>query len=231
MRPVDVARAAGVSTQLVRNLLAEGVLPPADHTPGGHRILDERHRGALLAHRALVAGYGHVTAREVMLAVHAGEEATALALLDAGHAELHAQRLALAETEAAVAAVAAADPPTPTVVPRDGLLIGELAHRLRIRASALRVWEEAGLLRPDRDRDGYRRYHADAVRDARLIVLLRQSHHPFPQIRAVLDGVRTSGDTTALHAVLEQRRAWFTARSAAMLAASAALHAFLQRPV
>jgi DNA-binding transcriptional MerR regulator len=231
MRPVDVARAAGVSTQLVRNLLAEGVLPPAEHTPGGHRILDERHRAALLTHRALVAGYGHATAREVLLAVHAGQTAGALALLDAGHAELHAQRLALAETAAAVAAIAAAESPTPTIVPREGLLVGELAHRLRIRASALRVWEAAGLLHPQRDRDGYRRYDADTVRDARLVMLLRQSHHPFPQIRAVLDGVRTSGDTTVLHTVLEQRRAWFTARATAMLAASAALHAFLKDPV
>jgi len=232
MRPVDVARAAGVSTQLVRNLLAEGVLPPAEHTPGGHRILDERHRAALIAHRALVAGYGHAIARDVLLAVHAGEQATALALIDAGHAELHAQRLALAETAAAVAAIAAVEPLlAEQVVPREGLLVGELAHRLRIRASALRVWEEAGLLHPQRDRDGYRRYHADEVRDARLVVLLRQSYHPFPQIRAVLDGVRASGDTTALHAVLEQRRAWFTARATAMLAASAALHAFLQGPV
>jgi DNA-binding transcriptional MerR regulator len=258
MRPVDVARAAGVSTQLVRNLLTEGVLPPARHTPGGHRILDERHRDALIAHRALVAGYGHGTAREVLLAVHAGEAATALALLDAGHAELHAQRLALAETAAAVAAVAAAESATPNsepagpdvrtrrartpdsrgatadlaatdgAVPREGLLVGELAHRLRIRASALRVWEEAGLLHPERDRDGYRRYHADAVRDARLVVLLRQSNHPFSQVKAVLDGVRASGDTTALHAVIEQRRAWFTARARAMLAASAALHAILE---
>jgi DNA-binding transcriptional MerR regulator len=232
MRPVDVARAAGVSTQLVRNLIAEGVLPPAGSTPGGHRILDERHRAALIAHRALVVGYGHVVARDVLLAVHAGETATALALLDAGHAELHAQRQALTETAAAVAAIATAEPPaTEQVVPREGLLVGELAHRLRIRASALRVWEAAGLLHPHRDRDGYRRYHADAVRDARLVVLLRQSHHMFPQIRAVLDGVRESGDTTVLHTVLEQRRAWFTARSSAMLAAAAALHALLQQPV
>jgi DNA-binding transcriptional MerR regulator len=116
-------------------------------------------------------------------------------------------------------------------VPHEGLLVGELAHRLRVRASALRLWEAAGLLHPGRDRDGYRRYHADAVRDARLVVLLRQSHHPLPQVRAVLDGVRASGDTTALHTVLEQRRAWFTVRSSAMLAASAALHAYLQGPV
>ncbi|MGI5128642.1 MerR family transcriptional regulator [Pseudonocardia sp. CA-107938] len=231
MRPVDVARAAGVSSQLVRDLLAEGVLPPAGRTPGGHRILDERHRAALLAHRALVAGYGHALARDVMLAVHAGEQAAALALLDAGHADLHAQRLALEATAAALAAVATAPPVVPESVPREGLLVGELAHRLRVRASALRVWEAAGLLHPVRDRDGYRRYDADAVRDARLVVLLRQSYQPFPQIRAVLDGVRRSGDTTALHAALEARRAAFTVRARAMLTAAAALDAFLQLPV
>jgi len=230
VRPIDVARAAGVSPQLVRNLLAEGVLPPARRTPGGHRVLDERHRDALVAHRALVAGFGHRTAREVLRAVHAGDEAAALALVTEGYAELHAQRLALAETAAAVAAVAAAEENTQAAaaVPPGGLLVGELAHRLRVRPSALRVWEAAGLLHPARDRDGYRRYRAADVRDARLVVLLRQAHHPFPQIRAVLDGVRRTGDTTALHAVLDQRRAFLDARARAMLTAAAALHALIE---
>lgn len=233
MRPIDVARAAGVSTQLVRNLLAEGVLPPAEHTPGGHRVLDERHRDALLAHRALVAGFGHDTAREVLLAVHADELPAALALLDAGHAELHGQRLALAETAEAVAALTAAEDRATDrgAVPAAGLLVGELAHRLGVRTSALRVWEAAGLITPTRDRDGYRRYTAADVRDARLIVLLRQSHHPIPQIGAVLDGVRSTGDTAVLRIVLEQRRALHTARSAAMLAAAAALRAYLDATV
>lgn len=233
MRPVDVAAAAGVSTQLVRNLLDEGVLPPARYTPGGHRVLDERHRDALLAHRALVAGFGHATARAVLLAVHDGDVAAALALLDAGHATLHDQRLALDETAEAVATMTAAEDGSadPGTVPPAGLLVGELAHRLGVRPSALRVWEAAGLITPGRDRDGYRRYLAADVRDARLIVLLRQSYHPIPQIRAVLDGVRSTGDTAVLRIVLEQRRTLLSARSSALLAAAAALHAFLETSV
>lgn len=228
MRPIDVARAAGVSTQLVRNLLAEGVLPPARHTAGGHRVLDERHRDALVTHRALVGGFGHATARAVLLAVHAGELPAALALLDAGHAALHEQRRALTATADAVAAVAEA-PADPGPAARAGLLIGELAHRLGVRASALRVWEAAGLVDPARDRDGYRRYRPADVRDARIVATMRQSYHSFPQIRTVLEGVRASGGTAALHDVLEQRRAQLAARSSAMLAAAAALHVLVTR--
>ncbi len=71
LRPIDLARASGVSTQQVRNLLDAGVLPPAPRTTTGYRRFDERHRRALLAYHALAEGYGPRTARAIMQAVHA----------------------------------------------------------------------------------------------------------------------------------------------------------------
>ncbi|NUT49982.1 MAG: MerR family DNA-binding transcriptional regulator, partial [Saccharothrix sp.] len=43
LRPVDLARAAGISTQQVRNYLDAGVLPPAGRSPAGYRVFDARH--------------------------------------------------------------------------------------------------------------------------------------------------------------------------------------------
>ncbi|CAM5506773.1 hypothetical protein STENM327S_09226 [Streptomyces tendae] len=105
-RTVDLARAAGLSTQQVRNYEDAGVLPPAGRTDAGYRIFGERHRDALLTYRALRPGYGAVTATRVMRAVHDGDAAAALALVDAAHAALHEERMSLRAAGEALEALA-----------------------------------------------------------------------------------------------------------------------------
>ena len=50
LRPVDLARAGGISTQQVRNYADAGVLPPAPRTPSGYRVFTAEHRRALLTY-------------------------------------------------------------------------------------------------------------------------------------------------------------------------------------
>ncbi|MDU0290557.1 MerR family transcriptional regulator [Saccharothrix longispora] len=226
LRPVDLARAAGISTQQVRNHLDAGVLPPAGRSPTGYRVLTERHRDALLTYRALGRGYGWEAARTVMRAVHEGREGAALAAVDEAHAAAHAQRLALAATAEALEAVAGHPPDT---VPRSGLLVGELAARLGVRPSALRVWEAAGLLAPARTTDRYRLYSAADVRDARLVAMLRQARYPLPSIKPIMDRFRESGGTEALRRAVVDREAELARRTRVMLAAASALDRYLDR--
>ncbi|SFQ50664.1 DNA-binding transcriptional regulator, MerR family [Amycolatopsis arida] len=243
---MDLARAAGISTQQVRNDLDAGVLPSAERTAAGYRRFTERHRRALLTYRALARSYGWTTAREIMRAVHAGDRAEALGLVDAAHAALHEQRRALAATAEALAAVTAqaatppnlkarADDPDPprsptgtAEAPGTGLRVGEAAALLGMRPSALRLWEAAGLLAPPREHGtGYRRYRPEDVRDARVVQLLRQARYHLAQIEPVLADLRRAGSTDALRAALDRRRNEITRRSAAMLAAAGELHAYL----
>ncbi|GAA3130878.1 MerR family transcriptional regulator [Streptomyces rectiviolaceus] len=240
LRPVDLARAAGVSTQQIRNYADAGILPPTPRTPAGYRRFDTRHRDALLTYRALVPGYGLDTAQAIMRAVHAGDLPLALTLVDAGHADLHQQRLSLRAAGEALEAVAKETPdtretpdakeapdgtPQPATPPR--LRIGEVAARLGVRTSALRVWESAGLLAPQREPGTHYRWFDPAdVRDARIVRILRQGHYPLPQIQAVLEGLRETGSPDALRAAIAQRLAGITARATAMLAASGRLHEY-----
>ncbi|MEU5832694.1 MerR family DNA-binding transcriptional regulator [Streptomyces diacarni] len=236
LRSVDLARAVGISTQQVRNYEEAGVLPPATRTPSGYRAFTERHRAALLTFRALAGGYGVVRARHVMVAVHAGEVPEALALVDAGHAELHEQRLSLRAAGEALAEVVRQSPggeaPTPPRAASSAyasLRVGELAHQLGVRPSTLRVWESAGLLRPHRDpATGYRLFGPAEAREARLVALLRQSRYPLPQVRPVLDGLREAGSTEELRAALDRRAGNLTARTTAMLEGAGLLHAYLR---
>ncbi|MGI5145318.1 MerR family transcriptional regulator [Plantactinospora sp. CA-294935] len=226
LRPVDLARLAGISTQQVRNYLDAGVLPPAPRSASGYRQFDQRHRRALLTYRALARGYGWETARSIMHAVHAGDLPSALALVDASHAGLHEERRSLAETAAALEAVAEQE--TESAMPRLTLRIGELAARLGVRTSALRVWEAAGLLTPERERGtGYRRFGPAEIRDAQMISMLRRSRYLLPQIRPILDGLHRTGSTAALRAAVARRRLELTERATAMLEGSSRLHDYL----
>lgn len=228
---MDLARAAGISAQQVRNYLDAGVLPPAERSPAGYRVFDERHRQAVTTYRALGRGYGWDAAKAIMRSIHAGEPDpasvrvdAALARVDAAHAAAHEQRLALRATAEALEAVAGHPPDT---VPRTGLRVGELAARLGVRPSALRVWEAAGLLLPGRDTDGHRRFGPTDVRDARLVATLRQSRYPLPTIKPIMDEFRSSGGADALRAAITAREAELGRRARAMLDAATALHGYL----
>jgi DNA-binding transcriptional MerR regulator len=223
MRPVDLAREAGISTQQVRNYVDTGILPPAPRTESGYRVFDERHRQALLTYRALARGFGWPAARAIMAAVHTDDVPAALALVTEAYAKSHEQSRNLTATGEALATVASTAP-----APRSDLRIGEVARLLGIRASALRVWEDAGLLVPAREHGtDYRRYSPSDVRDARMIVMLRQSHYRLEQILPVLAGLRESGSSEALRAAIETRRTALVTKTRAMLEASASLHTYL----
>ncbi|WP_438272643.1 TioE family transcriptional regulator [Streptomyces uncialis] len=229
LRSVDLARSAGVSTQQIRNYEDAGVLPPVPRSESGYRRFDEGHRGALLTYRALARGYGPDRARAVMRAVHADDVALALSLLDAGHAALHEQRRDMLAVGEALAAVAGEDPDrSRAAVPRGGLRIGEVAARLGVRTSALRVWEKAGLLSPVREPGtGYRWFGPEEVRDARMIRMLRQGGYRLPRIARVLDGLRRTGSAEALREAVAERGRELSLRSRAMLAGASGLHDYL----
>lgn len=228
LRPIDLARAAGISTQQVRNHADEGILPPTSRTPSGYRVFTDSHRRALLTFRALSAGFGSATARLIMAAVHDGDLPEALALIDAAHHTLHEQRSALHATGRALEAVAEQSPDAPAA-PSGDLRIGEVASHLGVRTSTLRVWEDAGLLTPQREHPtGYRLYTPAHVRQARMVHLLRQVRYPLPDILPVMTELRRGGDSEALHAALAQRGGELTLRSRSMLTAAARLDDYAQ---
>ncbi|MEE1783702.1 MerR family transcriptional regulator [Streptomyces sp. SP17BM10] len=227
LRPVDLAREHGLSTQAVRNYEEAGFLPPAGRTPSGYRVYGPRHAAALRAFLALLPGHGHATAGAVMRAVHADEVGEALRLIDGSHAQLAGDRATLDAVEEALR----------ELVPSSGLhaapdgggtFIGPLAHRLGLRPATLRTWERAGLVVPRRDpRTGYRVYAPADVRDVLLAHQLRRGGYGLERIAQVLERVRTAGGPEPLRATLGEWRGRLTTRGLALLAGAGALHAYL----
>lgn len=221
MRPIDLARGRGLSTQAVRNYEGAGLLPPAARTDSGYRRYARLHALALDAFLALVPGHGHAAARAIVVAVNEDRLDDALDLIDRGHAELVSARRIVDAVEITLRDL--------TVRPWEGapVPIGPLAHQLGLRPATLRRWERDGLLRPRRDHQGHRVYAAGDARDAHLIGQLRRAGHPIADIRLLLDELRDTRDPAQVTSALADRRRALDARSRAMLSAAAALDRYL----
>lgn len=226
LRPVDLARAHGLSTQAVRNYEAAGILPAAERTDSGYRTYTPRHAQALRAFLALVPAHGHRTATSIMQAIHGGTAGDALRLIDESHAQLLDDRRTLEAVEAALRDLA------PVPAERGDTFVGPLARRLGIRPATLRKWERAGLVEPRRDRQtGYRVYAAADVRDAQLVHQLRRGGYLLEQIAPVIAQIRTAGGVAPLESMLRDWHARLTARGRAMLGGAAELDDYLRRIV
>lgn len=230
LRPVDLARGHGLSTQAVRNYEEAGILPAADRTPHGYRTYTSLHAGALRAFLALVPGHGHRTATAIMRAVNEGASEEAFRLIGESHAQLLDDRRTLRAVESALRDLepAVASEP-PAVSGSDRTFIGPLARKLGIRPATLRAWERAGLVRPGRDAlTGYRVYDEADVRDVRLAHQLRRGGYLLEQIEPLLAQVRAAGGLEPLEAALSDWNGRLAARGRALLTGAAELEAYLR---
>lgn len=227
MRTADVARCAGYSVQQVRNLERDGVLPPATRTATGYRIYGEVHLQSALAYRALAAGTGPVEAKKIVRAVHQFPASRAvLALLDAAHARLDAERAELGQAEEAARAISGE--PIADVRASDSMSVSELATALGVRPSTLRHWDAEGLVVPDRDPvRGTRRYAPAQVRDARIVHQLRKAGYRIAPLRTLIPEVRRARRSEDVASALAARDAGIAARSKALMDGAAALSAVL----
>lgn len=76
--------------------------------------------------------------------------------------------------------------------------IGEVASRFGLETHVLRYWEDVGLLAPDRDAAGRRRYREADITRVAVILRSKAAGMSLDQINALLDG-----EAPERHAVLE----------------------------
>ncbi|MFJ7325346.1 TioE family transcriptional regulator [Streptomyces cyaneofuscatus] len=229
LRPIDLARPHGLSTQAVRNYEEAGILPAAGRTESGYRTYTPLHARALATFLALLPGHGHRTATAIMRAVNRGAADEALLLIDESHAQLLEDRRTLRAVESALRdlgpeAGESGPPGSPAAT-----FIGPLADQLGFRPATLRKWEAAGLVRPRRDPlTGYRVYDEADVRDARLVHQLRRGGYLLEQIAPLLDQVRAAGGLAPLEAALTDWHSRLATRGRALLTGAAELDAYLR---
>ncbi|WP_170474869.1 redox-sensitive transcriptional activator SoxR [Ruegeria arenilitoris] len=71
----------------------------------------------------------------------------------------------------------------------EGLAIGALARRTGLAVSAIRYYEEQGLITPWRNAGGQRRYQRADIRRLSFVMIAQQFGLTLPEIRSVLSGL------------------------------------------
>lgn len=217
-----LAAATGYSVGLVRDLEGLAVIPPAARHTNGYRRFGPAHAVALRAYRALAIALGPVTARITLREVQALPYDEAIARIVALHVALARGRAdALAALDALTGIVDEDRHDTPDAdADADGMSISELAAALGVRTSTLRFWEQQGLLTPERTGPLQSRwYPLAAIRDARIVAVLRAGGHRIPAVQAVMRSLREVGDTRDLHTALSDRLRTIGRQSEALLRA------------
>jgi len=234
LRPVDLAREHGLSTQAIRNYEAGDILPACERTPHGYRTYTDLHAQALRAFLALVPGHSHQTAVAIMQAINRDATDDALRLVDESHSQLLEDRPTLDAVERALRDLEPTAEPQPTrsesTAAEPGTVsIGLLAGRLGLQPATLRKWERAGLVRPHRSpQTGYRVYDEADVRDARLTHQLRRGGYLLQQISPLIAQVRTAGGLEPLAAALHDWHGQLSGRGRAMLSGATEMDRYLR---
>lgn len=226
LRTKDLAQAVHISVQQVRNYEAGGFIPTVERSPSGYRRYTRQHLVALKTARHLIGGYGKQQTQQIMQAVHQGRLSDALALIDERHAELTKMRLQLEQTLAALNLLAT-QLPAKIHSHSERLRVGAAAHRVGVQVSALRFWEQQGLLHPIReDSSRYRLYDEQQLQRLHVVALLRHANYDFPAIRTTLHELE-AGQPQRTIAAIEQRRSKLARMSWRCVEAIAALYAYV----
>ena len=86
------------------------------------------------------------------------------------------------------------------------LSIGEGARRAGVRPSAIRYYEDAGLIRPPRRAGGKRRYDASVFEAIAIVQLAQDAGFTIREIRTLIDGFERSTPASARWQALARRK-------------------------
>jgi DNA-binding transcriptional MerR regulator len=157
--------------------------------------------------------------------IHQDELSSAFAVIDEYHAVIHQSRREVEETLGALQAIV-----TAVDGKRKQFHIGEIARYTGVRVSAIRFWEEQGLIHPARDKTNrYRLYDEQHIRLLQVLALLRKTGYGIEAARIVLTQLARGTPEQAL-AAAENRLRELAEASRRCIEATAVMWTYLQEP-
>lgn len=157
-----------------------GLLPKIRKTAGGQRRYQEIHRQAFLTIRKLLQGFEITTAYELMRLALAGEFSQSYWLIAQAQKQLVADEEALRRNRTFILSLPQEH------LAQQRLRIGELAKLAQVETSAIRYWEERGLLISQRGENGYRYYEEEEIKKTLIITSLRKTVYAIEEIKELL---------------------------------------------
>ncbi len=179
----EMTELIGVSDTTLKRYEARGLVPPISRTAGGQRRYNERHLQGFKAIRALLQGFATKDVDQLMQWAGQRNFSAAHWLIAENQKLLVDQRDQLARNRQFILQL-----PEKRII-KDKLRIGELAEFAQVEASAIRYWEQRGLLSSERAENGYRYFSKNEIRKALIIPFLRKTVYQVEAIKKILAGI------------------------------------------
>lgn len=184
--PKQVANDLNVSTTTLRRYEEQDLIPAVPRTKGNHRFYTAIHVQAFTAIRALLKGYDIPIVYKVMGATKNAKLEEAIWLINEQqfHIQVEKQRV-----EEILMMVRNADfTKYKNVKLHDFMSIGEAAKIAGVNTSAIRHWENEGLVHSERNiENGYRMFSIQELRKILVISSLRKTVYYIENMKKLLN--------------------------------------------
>lgn len=187
LRPIDIARKIGMSTSALRHYESWGLVPPVPRSPTGYRLYTRQHLAYYECIRSMGDGFGIKRTGAVMRCIIRGEVDEALWIVNEAQAQKNRDKQIALRALQLLSSTGKLTAEEGGSASSTRLTIKTIVQETGIAASAIRYWDQLGLLETERDTSsGYRLFHPDAVKQVALIKTLRNAGYSLPTIQGLL---------------------------------------------
>lgn len=188
--PKQIAKELNVSTTTLRRYEDQGLIPDVPRTPSNRRCYTSLHMQAFVTIRALLRGYEIPVVYDMMRKIKNHDIEHALWLLNQ---QLHDTQVEKHRVEEVLNMLRNADfSKYRSLKITDSMTIGEVARMAGVNTSAIRHWEQEGLITSGRNEDnGYRVFSQTELRKIILISSLRKTVYFIENMKHLLNNLET----------------------------------------
>ncbi|MEK4348629.1 MerR family DNA-binding transcriptional regulator [Paenibacillus sp. FSL P4-0184] len=188
--PTMIAKKLNVSTTTLRRYEDQGLVPEVPRTPSNRRCYTDIHVQAFITIRALLQGYEIPVVYDVMRKIKARQIEDALWSINQ---EQHNTQTEKYKLEDVLQMFRNADlSKYNDLEVTNAMTIGEVAQMAGVKPSAIRHWEQEGLITSNRNKDnGYRLYTVTDLRKIILISSLRKTVYYIENMKQLLNEIET----------------------------------------
>jgi len=188
--PTMIAKKLNVSTTTLRRYEDQGLVPDVSRTASNRRCYTAIHDQAFSTIRALLQGYEIPVVYDVMRKIKARQIEYALWTINQEQHNTQAEKLRLEEVLRMVRNADLSNYKDLEVT--NAMTIGEVAQMAGVKPSAIRHWEQEGLITSNRNKDNrYRVYTLTELRKIILISSLRKTVYFIENMKQLLNEIET----------------------------------------
>ncbi|WP_167629505.1 MerR family DNA-binding transcriptional regulator [Listeria valentina] len=199
-RSNEMANLVKVSTTTLRRYEMQGLIPTVLRTKSGHRIYTDLHYFAFTTIRQLLKSFPIPVVYRTMRLIKNSQVTEALWLLNEHLATIQAEKGRITETLLAIQKIDFT--PIHQVRSQNAMTIGEVAKIAQVKTSAIRHWEQEGLIHSERKAEnGYRSFSITELRKILVISSLRKTVYYIENIKQLLEELDTNYCDKLEHAI------------------------------